>query len=191
MAVIAITQTPVQTLQQLSGRPIDREGSYLPRAILTFSVVSGVIAAKIATNTQTVTTSCTLPPNFAYQLVYSNFAIDCITAKDAEQFNVLGQSTIVPIDTPARPHLRQKSEGASPTSGNTGDVQIWSPVDKFPGLIFTQSGESSIFATVLTDDDAVNAADARRFFCTVMFHVYDISQVLNVGVNAPLPVRMS
>lgn len=190
MAEQSVSITTSRSVSPFSGLPSFTENSYLPRGMISYQASGAAIAAKTLGNTMTVTTTCTLPENFAYSLTGLSILVDCTTAKDASQFDVVGYAQVendnaAPITT----FIELFSRGPVGVSSNAGDRLMWTPQSKWCPLMFNLTGNSPELQVVLTDNDTANAADARRCFFQADFLIYDIRQVTDVRVNAPMPVR--
>lgn len=191
MANIALEFAPNPDLFSFDLDPVPSallDKTSLPRARVSYSVRQGSITAKIATNTTSVRVTCTLPVNYAYVFEYctvmASFPGDIA---DAGHFNNEGQLTFnVEGSVQVSPLATLHSLGAAPDTNNTASMKIWAPVNAFRTVI----ANSVDITAEIWDDDAVNATVLGKlnFLLTVL--QYDIEQIHNVSVNAPIPVAL-
>lgn len=187
MAEVAIALAAVIDVEQFSGVP---GGGIYPRARLT-ARFSGSVAAKIASNTQHVTVTVTLPPNFAYVQDTSFFSLRSATVpSDVDHYINYG-------------YFRVSRDGSETTTignlvapglarfGDVGDgLKIWTIPQKFTDLIYNQTGGTPNVTYVLQDTEATDDTVVLTAAFNASFLVYDIMQATEVIVNAPQPVSI-
>lgn len=194
MAEVAIAITPTRNVQLFAGLPASGtlERSFLPRGCVSFQNVTSTIAAKGAGNTQTITTTCTLPPNYAYSLQYLvstiNINTELAAADDFERYAAITLND----GRQATPNVRfqAKAETSGVTSANAGSIVTWSPINLYKSVFWNQDGVSPVLTLVITDSDGTNARAAASISNQVQFLQFDIDQATDVRVNAPQPVRL-
>lgn len=160
----------------------------VPLARLTFQVLNQVIAAKIATNTTSISVVQTLPPNYAYTFEYVTANVSCITdPTDADKFDDISDF-LVNFNTGVLARSELLADGISHNTNNAGSLKTWAIVNPYAAPIFNQDGLSCFLNMLFNDSDAVNATDACLFSSTTSVLQYEIGQVFDYPLNFPLPV---
>lgn len=191
MANIALTFAPEARpfpfdTDPIGGGVIDRTA--LPRGRVTFQINDGAIAAKIATNTTTILTTCVLPANYAYTFEYASVQASFATsASDAANFESLGMMLVNLGDGLGGRRAQMFSRGAMNDGLAVASQIAWEPLNVFPSPIFNTEGATPQVLLRFADLDA-GATVAGLLATVVSFLQYDIEQVFNVGVNYPVPV---
>lgn len=192
MANIAIDFNPVAEPFPFDTTPVGGEQferSALPRARICFRVNEGAVAAKIATNTQTLRIANLLPRNYAYTLEFLYASILFGTAGDADHYEDVSWISTMLGDGQGRRNTEMFSQGSSPGLLMVGLTKIWQPLNKFTMPIFNVQANPPSIDIQLFDSDAVNATASGSVSTLACFLQYDLEQAYNIGLNFPLPVQ--
>lgn len=188
MAAVTQTITPTPTVQLFSGIPVGTNNIY-PRARVIFQDATA-ITAKIATNTNTVAYELVLPPNYAYRFDQASISFGLSNSLDADNFENLGLVFLKLVAGTNTVAMNMKSEGVTNSVTIAGRNIIWNLENPFQE-VFRQSGPGSVALTVMVfDNDGTENTDALTSLSYFSFLQYDINQILDVSVNAPLPVSI-
>jgi len=160
--------------------------SSLPRACIEFSTAASTISAKSALDTNRLTIACTLPVNYGYVLSYLTMTIFFASQGDIDNYQDVGN-----IDNNPQPagSVSAVLSAGSFTNPGTNFGKCFRAENPFKLPMFRRDGGAITFNTFLVDDDGVNATGAGTLLFYACFLQYDIAQMLNVALNAPLPVR--
>lgn len=190
MAIIAVSLAPTPVVDLFAGVPPNNV-THLPRGCCKFELLNGVIPAKIATNMQTIDVNCVLPPNYGYVLSYLSIATFMADQEDSDNisdsgtmFNMLGGS----IEGQASPLI---AIGSQLGDGAGTILKSWVPTNPYKLPLYNLHGQQVTVRCRLSDGDAVNATAVGQVLFFACFLQYDIEQVVHVGVNAPVPVRIT
>lgn len=185
MANTTNTFTPGSTIQQFSGLVLNSNNIY-PRARVIFDSAE-TITAKGAGDTRTLFTEFSLPVNFAYIIDQLTLAVN---VNDSNNYDNNGLLTVnndqVGSDNAVLPLL---SEGFAYADNQATEIKVYRLINPFGEIIYNQDGGAPLVEAKLFDDDGTNATGAGSLNLYVSFLQYDIQQVQNVAVNAPMPVR--
>jgi len=163
--------------------------SAIPRARMTYQVNNSVITAKIATNTSSIVTTCTLPANYAYAFEYATASVQVLTdVDDADHFGNVGQLNFAFGDGLGTRRAQMVAAGATNTTANAGSAKVWETVNAYTPPIYNQEGATPSIILAFNDENAVDLTDEALFSCVVSCLQYDISQVFAFPLNFPLPV---
>ena len=181
------TITAAPSIQSFAG--VGPVSGYDPRARIIFRSNDSVLA-KNAGDTKTLNLTCDLPVNYAYVTdhILVSMVLNGSTGALDHYANLAVQSTSDGVNTAISNQIR--SQGEFSTNGVTGEQKIYAPYDgHFHHVFFNQVGAQPSVTFQFTDTDAVNATAAFSLVSYVSFLQFDIQQAIDVGVNAPLPVR--
>lgn len=160
----------------------------IPRARLTFTVVAGVITAKIATNTTSLSVSITLPPNFAYTIEWASVNVSFPTSTtDADNYDDIGAFTFQQTDLGTFARVNMIAPGIFGVSANAGSSKIWEPDNAYGGPLYSLDGLPVLVTLDVNDNDA-GATVVGTLGSIVTVLQYDLRQVFNYPMNFPLPV---
>ncbi len=195
MANISVDLTPTQRIFQFAGRK-DPHG-IRPYARLTTEVQGIAIAAKIATNTQTVTIQIRLPVNQAYvfEALYARIRItagligDVDSVENYESVAELELQADGVSSTQDRFMIELLSDGAFQSEDNANSSKIWNMVNPYRNVFFNENGNVPAIDVVLEDSDVTNATLAGTMIFWATFLMYEIPQVYNVAVSTPILTR--
>lgn len=167
-----------------------------PRGCVEFNLASnsiptGAIAAKATANQNVVEIDCVLPQNYAYALTYVSASIFFVDQEDADNYDTM--AALINTFPSVGPGGNQSALIADGTqlSLNSLIIKTWRPTNKFSGLMLDRGGGAIISTFRFTDSDNGNATAAATMLFYACFLMYDITQALDVGVNASLPVRIT
>lgn len=195
MADIQTDITPTVRRVQFAGKR-DPQG-YNPFARQIFNVEASAIAAKIATNTGTVTVTCSLPADYAYafEFISSSIRIDASIVGDSDSVENYEDNAeaLLYIDGVAansnRLYMPHYSRGAHNTVDNARSRKEWVIDQPYKSVFFNDAGAQPALVLVYEDSDASDATASGSMWFWASFLQYEIPQAYNVGVSAPVPVR--
>ena len=196
MADVQIDFTPTPIPFQFTG-PIDPAGS-APVGRMIAEEQNSAIAAKIATNTQTVTVTVFLPVNKAYALegVYCSILTPAAIVGDSDSIeNYENQAEGILFgngrsSTVHRIQMAMTSDGAHNSLDNVGSRKEWTIKNPFKSILFNDEGLRPAADFVFEDTDATNATAAATMWFYSSWLVYEIPQAYHAAVSAPFPVRI-
>jgi len=189
MAALTQTISVPADAQRFSGIPFGSNNIY-PRARINFNSATA-ITLKAAGNTKTVIFTMDLPPNFAYRLDSSYVNFNLATNTEVSQYEDLGIA-IVSLDITAGSvfmRMALESKGAITDTTVAGGQKSWTLIDPITEVLQADASNIQIIYH-LFDNDGVNETVALGLDFHVSFLQYDILQVTDVSVNAPLPVSL-
>lgn len=196
MADIQVDFSPTPTSFSFAG-PIDRTKTIDPFARIIFDIGAGAVAAKIATNSTTLTVDCQLPVNQAYVLEYMAVSLEATAAiigdvDSIENFESIAKATIA-IDsinlTSNQIKMAVESPGARNSADNVDSAKEWRILQPYKQIFFNDLGVRPLFSFTVADTDLTNATVACILNFYASFLQYEIPQAYNVAVSAPTPVR--
>lgn len=160
----------------------------IPRARLIFTIIAGVITAKIATNTTSINITVTLPANFAYMIEWASANVSFPTStSDADNFDDIGSFTFQQTNLGTFARVNMVAPGIFGVSGNAGSSKIWEPDNAYGGPLFNLIGDDVLVNLELNDNDA-GATVVGSLGSIVTVLQYDLQQVFNFPMNFPIPV---
>ncbi len=188
MAALSQNLTPAPTITLFAGIP-QGSNNIFPRARVKFEDRTA-ITAKLTANTNTVKYTLSLPANYAYRLDQASLEIGIGSATTADNFEVLGSAFLEFGVGVANMAMLFQSQGVVSNTSVAGQSMIWTVPEPFGEVFFNQEGLAPTVTVRVFDNTSGAATDAQnaRFYWT--FLQYDIQQVLDVAVNAPLPVSI-
>lgn len=187
MPNVVTTLQPNPKPQVFAGLPSGSNNIY-PRARIIFE--GGVtVPAKGAGDTSTMKCQINLPVNFAYALDESVVSVGSGSTTDAANVDNLGYVEIYDGTAMFQSYIQLKAQGESLSGNANGSLKIFNAVESFHELIFNRNG-SAPFLTSWIYDQAAGATGSFTLRCYFSFLQYDIDQVTEVAVNAPMPVRV-
>lgn len=189
MAHQAQSITPTPNIQLFNRPPtIQAEETYLPRGRVIFSQ-DDTITAKNAGDTNQIQYLLNLPVNFGYVPEFFSLGLFFPTDADAANYEQWGQLafqwTNPAVDTDTNVFLRSEGTIGAPT--NRG--RIFTPVTHLCEPFKAEFPNTRLIA-ICQDTDSVNATAAGTANLYATFLQYDIRQLDDVRVNAPVPVRV-
>lgn len=195
MAQVSLSITPVQRQQQFAGRR-NLEGIN-PFARIILEVAGAGIAAKIATNTQTVSVVCDLPADYAYafESLHASIRIDAAIVGDSDSVENYEDNAeaLLYIDGTASStnqfYLPFFSRGAHNSVANARSRKEWTLSPAYKSVFYNDMGEVPNMTLVFSDSDAADATASGSMWFWASFLMYEIPQAYNVAVSAPVPVR--
>ncbi len=189
MANVALAVTPQLRIFPFQIPPgAVQPGTAIPRARISFQTRDFTVTAKIATNTTSIVTTCTLPPNFAYTFEYASQNIVCLTdPADAGNFDDVVDCALSFADALGQRRFEMFSNGITGHTANAGSIKIWHTVGEFPNPMFNQLGGNPSIILTSNDTDAANTVEGD-YSVVVSFLQYDFNQAFNFPMNFPLPV---
>ncbi len=176
------------TSEQFGGLPFGTNNIY-PRSRVVFQDATA-ITLKAAGNTNTLIYNMTLPRNYAYRLDEVVLFLGLSTSTEVDQFEDLGEIAIsFNSGSSNLIHMVMRSEGLVSQSSVAGGLKVWNVQDRFSSVFRSQGPNDTIIMQLrLYDNDGVNETVAQTSSLHVSALQYDISQILDVAVNAPQPV---
>lgn len=188
-----ITQTITQAItriQPFADLPPTENNIYPRRRLIAQS--STTITAKDALDTKTIDIDVTLPVNFAYALDQLYIGLGAGGNLDVDNYEPLALCTLQ-FSNAALSDVFFSMESPGITFQDLdGSRQTYSvsPTQKFSELFSNQIGLAPTLSIALNDRDAVNLTAALNLRFYASFLQYDIRQVDQVVVNAPMPVSV-
>lgn len=191
MANIALTFTPdaVPFNFDFSSLGVAVDRTAIPRSRICFRVNGDAVAAKIATNTQSIVIVNELPENYAYTLEFIYVSALFNTSDDVDHYTDVSYLAAKLGDGEGPRYTELISDGNAPGLLNVGLQKVWHPLNKFNMPMFNEVGQFVAVELHLFDSDAVNATAAGTVSSLACFLQYDLEQAYNVAVNFPLPVQ--
>ncbi len=191
MANIALAVTPALSVFPFAIPSGDiQEHTAIPRARLSFQSRDVTIVAKIATNTTSIITTCTLPANYVYTFEYAAQKIIIPSdPADAGNFDDVAIFDFGFGDGLGARAAEMLSNGHTGVLLNAGSEKIWGVINPYTPPIFNQRSVTPII-TIATNDTDAGATAEGDYSCVVSFLQYDISQVFAYPLNFPLPVSI-
>lgn len=188
MAELSQAIAPVPVIELFSGLPRGSNNIY-PRARIVFNDDTA-ITAKLTANTNVVVYTLTLPANYAYRLDQASTEFGIGSAVTADNFEVLGNAFLEFGAGVVDVVMQLQSQGVTSFVSVLGQSIVWTLPEPFGEVFYNQDGLTPLITIRLYDNTSGSATDAQnsRFYWS--FLQYDIQQVLDVAVNAPLPVSI-
>lgn len=165
------------------------ERTSLPRARIHFRAQAETVTAKIATNSSSIRVNAVLPVNYAYVFEYATLNIDIPTnIADADNFSNNGQIQFSNGDGTGARIGALFSRGLVPDLLQAGSQKIWHPVNPYRTIMYNVDGIAPQIFMEIWDNELVLNTDEGNFSSYLSVLQYDIEQIYNVSVNAPIPV---
>lgn len=186
MATTTTTLTPQPDFFPFAGLG-EIDISTVPRAIVSFSIIAGVITAGGAGNEQRLVINTILPVNFAY--VVTDFFLR-ISADDVADWNSEGELQITDSSSTARTFFApQEIQSLGVADLTAGGVRLYCPCGPLlSNLLRPIPGEDPPRANIILTNN-VQDGSAGTCHLYMRYLQYDVRQVHNVYVNTPQVVR--
>ena len=180
-------------ITSFSGLPPADDETFLPRARVTYTE-SFTVPVKGAGDTAYNRLTITLPANFAYVLDYFDLVqvSGSGVPSEIDLWDNLGHISWQYTD-PVQvndAYTQIESKGATRFLSAQREAKFYSPVNPIRDIIFNQTGEGPALLAYTYDQSTTQQTVNGNLYLHATFLAYDISQVLNVGANAPFPVSV-
>lgn len=179
---------PTGEITSFAGLPRGENNIY-PRARIVFEDATA-IALKIATDTNVVIYTFSLPANYAYRLDQFSIGFFDTGSVDTDNFENLGLGFLDLTAGVSANQFTVESPGDTFVNAVTGGAKSWGITrdQRYGEIFFSQDPTPPRMRIQLFDNDATENTDALSSLTHVSFLQYDIEQLVNVAVNAPQPV---
>jgi len=191
MAHNLITVTPPPQIVTFGGIEAVTDDSFFPRARISF-VLGAALVAKAALDEQTCRFICNMPVNYAYVLDTVFVTVSSATVADAGNYNLVANMRII-FDQDTSTNNVQEELVATASTG-FGDAGVGSSLmysrkpNSYNEVFADPTRGSAPEIRIYIFDEAAGATGALTGDIYLSLLQYDIRQIDQVRVNAPMPV---